>query len=34
MMQIDVANLPAGTYFLKVVSSNNNENVVKKFVKL
>ena len=32
--QIDISNLPAGTYFLKIISTNLKENVVKKFVKL
>jgi trimeric autotransporter adhesin len=34
LTQINVANLPSGTYFLKVISTNIKENVVKKFVKM
>ncbi len=33
-MQINVSNLAAGTYFLKVLSTNSSENTMKKFVKL
>ncbi len=32
--QINIANLPAGIYFLKIISSNSSENAVKKFVKM
>jgi hypothetical protein len=31
--QINIANLPAGIYFVKIISSNSSENTVKKFVK-
>jgi len=33
-MQVNVSNLSSGTYFLKVLSTNSNENVIRKFVKL
>ena len=32
--QINVANLPPGVYFVKIISSNSSENAVKKFVKM
>ncbi|MEP7232247.1 MAG: ELWxxDGT repeat protein [Ginsengibacter sp.] len=32
--QINISNLPAGTYFLKIISTKSEENSVKKFVKL
>ncbi len=32
--QINISNLPAGTYFLKIISTKSDENAVKKFVKL
>jgi ELWxxDGT repeat protein len=32
--QINIANLPAGVYFVKIISSNSSENTVKKFVKM
>ena len=32
--QFNVAGLPSGVYFVKIISSNSSENAVKKFVKL
>lgn len=32
--QIDISNLPSGNYFLKIISTKSEENVVQKFVKL
>ncbi len=34
LSQINISNLPAGTYFLKIISANIKENVVKKFIKM
>jgi len=33
LIQVNVANLPPGTYLLKVLSTNSTESVLKKFVK-
>ncbi|HLK29802.1 MAG TPA: ELWxxDGT repeat protein [Puia sp.] len=33
-LQLNVANLASGVYFVKIISTNSSENVVKKFVKL
>jgi hypothetical protein len=33
LIQFNVANLPSGTYLLKVLSTNSSESVLKKFVK-
>jgi ELWxxDGT repeat protein len=32
--QINIANLPPGVYFVKIISTNSRENKVKKFVKM
>jgi ELWxxDGT repeat protein len=33
-LQMNIANLAAGVYFVKIISTNSSENTVKKFVKL
>lgn len=34
LTQVNIANLPSGTYLLKVISTNSKENLVTKFVKM
>ena len=34
LLRIDVSNLPAGVYFVKIVGSNGACSIVEKFVKM